>query len=508
MPGGGTPSPAAPPSHRRESQSEAAPAEIEVKQRNRRSLALYEKVTLESLKEKGRWSDRVDVKQSGLLESLDKREVKRQEAMLELLQTEETYCSDVEALLALVLRPMQAQAHGGCRFGNLLSLRQITNMLLTSDRLKEVSEGFIADLKARQAEGAIVSTLSDILLKWAANIRRAFIAYCTTCFNLQNIFEANDPDMSAILEKSRKSPLAKKLPVDAFVLAPMQRLARYPLLLKSILERTQETGADHAAVQEALNVYTQNAREANVRLKSLEDHATLQNIEKTLDFSRLRNHVPIVDPKRVLVKRGGLNFVTLNDKGRVAKAKRLEFMLFTDMLLYAKPVRDKRTGNPSYLVYRMVHRSLFEARRFDLPGTKGSEGESLIEMIIYLGDSTARLILQASSPTDRQRWMDVLDPPKEEQYAEWDCPQVRVVQDYDARQPDEISLRAGDIINVTTKGDDMMWKGTIVRVVVQTNRPTTGWFPALCVKEIASLHQQAKVFKANFKHQMPLSSYK
>lgn len=36
---------------------------------------------------------------------------------------------------------------------------------------------------------------------------------------------------------------------------------------------------------------------------------------------------------------------------------------------------------------------------------------------------------------DRQRWLEVLNPPKQPQeYLEWDCPRVRVIKDYDAKQ--------------------------------------------------------------------------
>ena len=73
-------------------------------------------------------------------------------------------------------------------------------------------------------------------------------------------------------------------------------------------------------------------------------------------------------------------------------------------------------------------------------------------------------------------------------------------QDWNARQPDELTLKRGDILNIITRGGpDDMSKGVLIRVAQATTRETRGWFPTSCFKEIVSLHQKAKVFKAIYK---------
>lgn len=75
-------------------------------------------------------------------------------------------------------------------------------------------------------------------------------------------------------------------------------------------------------------------------------------------------------------------------------------------------------------------------------------------------------------------------------------------------QPDELTLREGDVLNITTKTDGGFYKGTIIRVLVQTSRQTTGWFPRQHVKEIIGLHHKAKVLKANYMKQTSVQDYK
>jgi hypothetical protein len=69
------------------------------------------------------------------------------------------------------------------------------------------------------------------------------------------------------------------------------------------------------------------------------------------------------------------------------------------------------------------------------------------------------------------------------------------MMDYDANQADELTLRLGDILKITTRLPDGWLKGTIEHVVVNMNRPTSGWFPAACVKEIESFHSRASELK-------------
>lgn len=162
-------------------------------------------------------------------------------------------------------------------------------------------------------------------------------------------------------------------------------------------------------------------------------------------------------------------------------------MLFTDMLLYAKPVRHRKTGETCFIVYvlplalhlrpaprlqatvkpphpgscdvthsretwwcaddlslgccryKQVHRSLISAadvtnQKSGKSSVKGKAESNLMELVMYGHEHTIKLTLKAPTSTDKQRWMDVLNPAKEETYSEWDCPQARVLKDYDAQQ--------------------------------------------------------------------------
>lgn len=76
-----------------------------------------------------------------------------------------------------------------------------------------------------------------------------------------------------------------------------------------------------------------------------------------------------------------------------------------------------------------------------------------VNLIIHLQ------MLSCSSESDKERWVEALSPlksenPDETLYECWDCPQVTVIHNYVASQPDELPVVRGDVINVLRKMAD------------------------------------------------------
>ena len=288
--------------------------------------------------------------------------------------------------------------------------------------------------------------------------------------------------------------------------------------------------AEYQALVKAQRGVTEGAQTSNMRLKALEDHAKMESLAAQLDFSRIVDPQPLIHSGRTLIKEGRLELLKLGAKGKISKRSKVHVFLFTDMLLYAKSTgKQKQKQDPKYVVYKQVHRSLIQATtaavtvpasrvrsantKGGYPGNGGGAGDttdsSAIELVIFGPDGApTNLLLMCKSTTEKNRWLSVLDPIEGDDddgntggtFEEWDCPQARATQDWNARQPDELSLKRGDILNIVTRGGpDDMSKGVLIRVAQATTRETRGWFPTTCIKEIVSLHQKAKVFKAIYK---------
>ncbi|KIN98751.1 hypothetical protein M404DRAFT_1005095 [Pisolithus tinctorius Marx 270] len=70
---------------------------------------------------------------------------------------------------------------------------------------------------------------------------RVYLNHCVNQANagkvLQSLRDTN-PELSVQLQCLREDPLARNLDLSSYLLVPMQRLTRYPLLIRQILQYT------------------------------------------------------------------------------------------------------------------------------------------------------------------------------------------------------------------------------------------------------------------------------
>src|SRR3989338_703750 len=166
----------------------------------------------------------------------------RSQVVLEIHRTEEDYVRDLVHTIDFFLHPLQ-QAKGELKitegdlkvvFSSLENLIPINRVVL--DRLKEtLSRPF-----PEQSVGAVFVSLGDYLMVYSD--------YCTNqtaaCDHLKRLTKKNKR-LAAFLEKQRKeNPELRGLSLEDFLIKPLQRITRYPLLLR---ELAGNKGVDEAA---------------------------------------------------------------------------------------------------------------------------------------------------------------------------------------------------------------------------------------------------------------------
>lgn len=69
----------------------------------------------------------------------------------------------------------------------------------------------------------------------------------------------------------------------SFLLEPVQRLARYPMLIRQILHYTPKTYAEHDLVAKSLNLTEDLLRETNEAVRSAENREKLRDLQTRLN---------------------------------------------------------------------------------------------------------------------------------------------------------------------------------------------------------------------------------
>lgn len=218
------------------------------------------------------------------LDRMNKKAVKRQELIYELIQTERGYIRHLMVLQQVFRQPLiEAQFFMPeqlfCLFANL------DEVLGSNEPLYEALVQIQTDYK-----GYAVPELGAVFLAAFGKIDpQAYARFCANQKKARLFYNANmksHAGFNAYMHRCEAHPASTRLAYPDFIAKPLQRLTKYPLLLEGIAGLT----ADHsekvkldAAVVKAKSVlaYVQDA------VKEAEDRLRLQEIDALLDKSIL-----------------------------------------------------------------------------------------------------------------------------------------------------------------------------------------------------------------------------
>lgn len=127
------------------------------------------------------------------------------------------------------------------------------------------------------------------------------------------------------LQESRPEVQSK---LSSLLIAPIQRIPRYRLLLKQVLDYTSPVDADYLALKSALEMIEEAAKRIN-RLVEEEEHS-----QSMLQLQRcLVNQQPsLIKPGRRIIKQGLLNKMSQNG----THSYKRYFVLMSDIIMYCK----------------------------------------------------------------------------------------------------------------------------------------------------------------------------
>lgn len=333
------------------------------------------------------WSSLVD---PPLLLTLTDAERKRQEAIFELIATETAHVRDLQIVVEVFFNSMQS----------LLSAKATTVIFANIEEVLFTSVSMLSDLEARQKEDRLfVTRVGDVLERHMGGMG-VYLPYCVNQGSARDILEAarkRDTRVDIHLVNLRSNhPAARGLDLSHFLLVPMQRLTRYPLLIGQIQRYTPEDHPDYPQVKAAKETAEGILAKTNEAIRDNEDNTALAKLSENLwlgEEARLDLTKPYTDPSEPGVKK---HRRIIRDE-MVTKAKsgrKLRLVLTTDLLL----VLHAQDGS----LYRMPI-PVNEVRAEEAKGKRhGDEFRVVHEMRGVQGDV---LKVKAGSARNAQVWV-------------------------------------------------------------------------------------------------------
>ncbi|XP_048209279.1 intersectin-2 isoform X1 [Perognathus longimembris pacificus] len=268
------------------------------------------------------------------LDTMQPAERKRQGYIHELIQTEERYMDDLQLVIEVFQKRMVesgflTEGEMALIFVNWKELIMSNTKLLKALRVRKKTGG----------EKMPVQMIGDILAAELSHMQ-AYIRFCSCQLNGASLLQQKtdeDTDFKDFLKKLACDPRCKGMPLSSFLLKPMQRITRYPLLIRSILENTSPSHVDFPSLKLALERAEELCSQVNEgvrekensdRLEWIQAHVQCEGLAEQLIFNSLTN---CLGPRKLL--HSGKLYKTKSNK-------ELHGFLFNDFLLLTYMVKQ------------------------------------------------------------------------------------------------------------------------------------------------------------------------
>ncbi|RIB09946.1 CNH domain-containing protein [Gigaspora rosea] len=274
--------------------------------------------------------------------SVSETEKKRQEAINEVIYTENDFVHDLEYLRDCWMKPLQEEniipelrreEFVDTVFYNILDIYKINSKL--NDALQK-----------RQNAYAIVEQIGDIFLEHVPKFD-PFIKYGAHQLLGKYEFEkekSSNPDFAKFVERIERLPESRKLELNGYLTKPTTRLGRYPLLLDVVLKHTPNDHPDKINIPKVINIIKEFLTNVNIESGKSENRFNLQQLNDQL-ISKGNVDLKLTEEERQLVYRG-----PLKKPARAGEPSDLLVFLFDHALLMVKTKIVNKVEH--YKIYR------------------------------------------------------------------------------------------------------------------------------------------------------------
>uniref|UniRef100_A0A671MH73 Phosphatidylinositol 3,4,5-trisphosphate-dependent Rac exchanger 1 protein-like n=1 Tax=Sinocyclocheilus anshuiensis TaxID=1608454 RepID=A0A671MH73_9TELE len=296
-----------------------------------------------------------------------------------------------------------------------LTPEQVKILFSNIEFILEVHYEFLSTLDASlQPEPQAHHSLGHVFLKF----RDRFSVYGEYCSNhekaLRLLMELNKIPhvrtflLHLMLLGGKKST---DVPLEGYLLSPIQRICKYPLLLKELLKRTSKKHSDYPAVEEALQAMKAVCCNINETKRQMEKLEALEILQSHIEGWEGTN---LTDICTELLLQGNLLKISAgNIQERV-------FFLFDNLLVYGKrksrvsgkksTKRTKSINGPQYVFRGRINTEVMEVENVE-DGTADYHSNNYTVTNGWKIHNTAKnkwFVCMAKNAEDKQKWLDAI----------------------------------------------------------------------------------------------------
>uniref|UniRef100_A0A6B2LBM9 DH domain-containing protein n=1 Tax=Arcella intermedia TaxID=1963864 RepID=A0A6B2LBM9_9EUKA len=274
--------------------------------------------------------------------------------MMEIVETERDYVEDLRIIMEVYKNPLKesgiiTEEQQKSLFANIDDIENLNRTKILSILL------FRFDVAQRGGDASWMMkiNLGDVFTSLSEHLKQ-YTEYC-----------ANQPKALAMLRDLEKEnaefakftkdlmdndPNVRGLSLLSFIIKPVQRLCKYPLLLRELINNTDPTLAEFKQLQEAAKKVNSTVDYVNEEQRKAE----LEEEEKTTEMSKIENSIEggeildlAADKNRKITRIGDIQRLVKKQKKERQPRK---LYLFNNLVVLAKPKKKQgKKGKESKL---------------------------------------------------------------------------------------------------------------------------------------------------------------
>uniref|UniRef100_A0A287B6M9 Phosphatidylinositol 3,4,5-trisphosphate-dependent Rac exchanger 1 protein n=1 Tax=Sus scrofa TaxID=9823 RepID=A0A287B6M9_PIG len=322
----------------------------------------------------------------------------------EILGTERDYVGTLRFLQSAFLHRIRQNVADSVEKG--LTEENVKILFSNIEDILEVHKDFLAALEfCLHPEPQSQHELGNVFLKF----KDKFCVYEEYCSNhekaLRLLVELNKIPtvraflLSCMLLGGRKTT---DIPLEGYLLSPIQRICKYPLLLKELAKRTPGKHPDHPAVQSALQAMKTVCSNINETKRQMEKLEALEQLQSHIEGWEGSN---LTDICTQLLLQGTLLKISAGNIQERA------FFLFDNLLVYCKRKSRTKSINGSLYIFRgRINTEVMEVENVE-DGTADYHSNGYTVTNGWKIHNTAKnkwFVCMAKTAEEKQKWLDAI----------------------------------------------------------------------------------------------------
>ncbi|XP_041126149.1 rho guanine nucleotide exchange factor 26-like isoform X3 [Polyodon spathula] len=432
------------------------------------------------------WGQLSVVRKSEICQQLSQEERKRQETIFEVISSEHSYLHSLEILIRLFKNSSE--------LNETMTKTENHHLFSNIADVCEASKKFFKELEDRHQQNIVIDDVSDIVEKHATSTFDPYVKYCSNEVYQQRTLQkllTKNPSFKEVLSRIESNPDCRNLPMISFLILPMQRVTRLPLLMDTICQKTAKDSHKYELCKSAFKAVSKLVRLCNEGARTMERTEMMYTINSQLEFKI--KPFPLVSSSRWMVKRGELT-AFVEDNGIFLKRtsrQQVYFFLFNDVLIVTRRKSEESYNVIDYALRDQLSVGQCEIEELNLSPVKTTSGmlysrqgsANHVFTLAFTSNHSGEkvtMIMGAEFLNERARWITALGENSSDKQSidRTTLTQVEITRTYTAKQPDELSLQVADVVLVYQKVNDGWYEGERLR------DGERGWFLSECAMEI------------------------